>query len=182
MAICGGVQRGSWGRRCRGSSSQHVRELRCISACCGSITSLLQPFSFFHLCLLCPYCFCFSPCSCGPLLLRLPSWQLHLLLYFFSLLLVHAPFLMAFCLQRDMVRLRLQRFGVRNNPFYRIVAADSRWPRDGKALEYLGMTACSTPFQPIFFSSEKGVLSPIFAWDTCIRSILSSCMQARQFR
>mmetsp|Transcript_87582 Transcript_87582/g.128104 ORF Transcript_87582/g.128104 Transcript_87582/m.128104 type:complete len:134 (+) Transcript_87582:3-404(+) len=40
--------------------------------------------------------------------------------------------------QRDMVRLRLQRFGVRNNPFYRIVAADSRWPRDGKALEYLG--------------------------------------------
>jgi ribosomal protein S16 len=36
------------------------------------------------------------------------------------------------------VRLRLQRFGVRNNPFYRIVAADSRWPRDGKHLEMLG--------------------------------------------
>jgi ribosomal protein S16 len=36
------------------------------------------------------------------------------------------------------VRLRLQRFGVRNNPFYRIVAADSRWPRDGKHLELLG--------------------------------------------
>ena len=40
--------------------------------------------------------------------------------------------------QRDMVRLRLQRFGVRNNPFYRIVAADARWPRDGKHLELLG--------------------------------------------
>jgi small subunit ribosomal protein S16 len=36
------------------------------------------------------------------------------------------------------VRLRLQRFGVRNNPFYRIVAADARSPRDGKFLERLG--------------------------------------------
>ncbi len=40
--------------------------------------------------------------------------------------------------QRDMVRLRLQRMGVRNNPFYRIVAADARSPRDGKHLELLG--------------------------------------------
>merc|ERR1712216_437083 len=40
--------------------------------------------------------------------------------------------------QRDLVRLRLQRLGVRNNPFYRIVAADSRSPRDGKHLELLG--------------------------------------------
>lgn len=37
-----------------------------------------------------------------------------------------------------MVRLRLQRFGVRNNPFYRIVAAHSKAPRDGKHLELLG--------------------------------------------
>ena len=40
--------------------------------------------------------------------------------------------------QRDMVKLRLQRFGRRNRPFYRIVAADARSPRDGKCLEYLG--------------------------------------------
>mmetsp|Transcript_27168 Transcript_27168/g.55387 ORF Transcript_27168/g.55387 Transcript_27168/m.55387 type:complete len:124 (-) Transcript_27168:105-476(-) len=40
--------------------------------------------------------------------------------------------------QRDLVRLRLQRFGRKNLPFYRIVAADSRSPRDGKCLEYLG--------------------------------------------
>ena len=40
--------------------------------------------------------------------------------------------------QRDMVKLRLQRFGRRNLPFYRIVAADARSPRDGKCLEYLG--------------------------------------------
>ncbi|EKX44564.1 hypothetical protein GUITHDRAFT_72211 [Guillardia theta CCMP2712] len=37
-----------------------------------------------------------------------------------------------------MVRLRLQRFGKKNWPFYRLVAADARSPRDGKCLEYLG--------------------------------------------
>eukprot|EP01033_Poteriospumella_lacustris_P016230 gene16230-11615_t len=36
------------------------------------------------------------------------------------------------------VRLRLQRMGLRNTPFYRIVAADARAPRDGKFLEKLG--------------------------------------------
>ena len=33
------------------------------------------------------------------------------------------------------VRLRLQRFGMTNHPFYRIVAADSRFPRDGRFIE-----------------------------------------------
>ena len=47
--------------------------------------------------------------------------------------------------QRDLVRLRLQRFGLRNNPFYRIVAADSRWPRDGKHIEMLGNAASRAP-------------------------------------
>ena len=36
------------------------------------------------------------------------------------------------------VRLRLQRGGRTHLPFYRIVAADSRSPRDGKCLERLG--------------------------------------------
>uniref|UniRef100_A0A7S2RKN7 30S ribosomal protein S16, chloroplastic n=1 Tax=Eucampia antarctica TaxID=49252 RepID=A0A7S2RKN7_9STRA len=36
------------------------------------------------------------------------------------------------------VRLRLQRFGRTHSPFYRMVAADSRSPRDGKHLEILG--------------------------------------------
>ncbi len=40
--------------------------------------------------------------------------------------------------QRDLVRLRLQRFGGKHIPYYRIVAADVRSPRDGKCLEYLG--------------------------------------------
>lgn len=33
------------------------------------------------------------------------------------------------------VRIRLQRFGQRNLPFYRIVVADARAKRDGKFIE-----------------------------------------------
>ncbi|GBD44262.1 30S ribosomal protein S16 [bacterium HR40] len=36
------------------------------------------------------------------------------------------------------VRIRLTRMGARKRPFYRIVAADSRSPRDGRYLERLG--------------------------------------------
>ncbi|NOY27786.1 MAG: 30S ribosomal protein S16, partial [Oligoflexia bacterium] len=36
------------------------------------------------------------------------------------------------------VRLRLTRMGRKKRPFYRIVAADSRSPRDGRNLEFLG--------------------------------------------
>jgi len=36
------------------------------------------------------------------------------------------------------VRLRLTRRGRRKRPFYRIVAADSRMPRDGRYIEVLG--------------------------------------------
>ncbi len=37
-----------------------------------------------------------------------------------------------------MVKIRLMRMGSKKRPFYRIVAADSRAPRDGKFLEILG--------------------------------------------
>lgn len=37
-----------------------------------------------------------------------------------------------------MVRLRLTRGGRHKRPFYRIVAADSRKPRDGRYIEVLG--------------------------------------------
>lgn len=37
-----------------------------------------------------------------------------------------------------MVKIRLMRAGSKKKPFYRIVAADSRSPRDGKFLEILG--------------------------------------------
>lgn len=37
------------------------------------------------------------------------------------------------------VRLRLQRHGSKKAPFYRVVAADGRSPRDGKYIELLGV-------------------------------------------
>ena len=36
------------------------------------------------------------------------------------------------------VKIRLKRMGVKKRPFYRIVAMDSRKPRDGKEIEILG--------------------------------------------
>jgi small subunit ribosomal protein S16 len=36
------------------------------------------------------------------------------------------------------VKLRLTRVGSKKNPIYRVVAADSRSPRDGKFLEIIG--------------------------------------------
>ena len=37
-----------------------------------------------------------------------------------------------------MVKLRLKRMGKKGNAFYRIVAADSRFPRDGRFIEEIG--------------------------------------------
>lgn len=37
-----------------------------------------------------------------------------------------------------MVRLRLTRMGAKKRPFYRVIAADSRSPRDGRFIERLG--------------------------------------------
>lgn len=36
------------------------------------------------------------------------------------------------------VKIRLKRMGAKKAPFYRIVVADSRSPRDGKVIEQLG--------------------------------------------
>lgn len=37
-----------------------------------------------------------------------------------------------------MVKIRLQRYGKKKAPFYRIVATDSRNPRDGRFIEIVG--------------------------------------------
>jgi len=37
-----------------------------------------------------------------------------------------------------MVKIRLRRMGRRNRPFYRVVVADSRSPRDGKFIDIIG--------------------------------------------
>ena len=35
-------------------------------------------------------------------------------------------------------KIRLRRMGAKKNPFYRIVVADSRYPRDGRFIEEIG--------------------------------------------
>ena len=36
------------------------------------------------------------------------------------------------------VKIRLRRMGAKKSPFYRIVVADSRYPRDGRFIEEMG--------------------------------------------
>ena len=37
-----------------------------------------------------------------------------------------------------MVKIRLRRMGAKKAPFYRVVVADSRFPRDGRFIEEIG--------------------------------------------
>lgn len=54
-----------------------------------------------------------------------------------------------------MVKLRLQRFGAHKAPKYRIVAADSKAPRDGKFLEILGTYNPLTNPATVTVNAEK---------------------------
>ena len=36
------------------------------------------------------------------------------------------------------VKIRLRRMGAKKDPFYRVVVADSRYPRDGRFIEEIG--------------------------------------------
>lgn len=45
-----------------------------------------------------------------------------------------------------MVKIRLRRMGAKKSPFYRVVVADSRFPRDGRFIEELGTyNPCVSP-------------------------------------
>jgi small subunit ribosomal protein S16 len=39
---------------------------------------------------------------------------------------------------KNMVKMRLTRMGAKKAPFYRVVVADSRYPRDGRFIEEIG--------------------------------------------
>ena len=54
-----------------------------------------------------------------------------------------------------MVRLRSQRYGSKKNPFYRIVATDSRNPRDGRYIEVVGTYNPLTNPATIKLDTEK---------------------------
>ena len=54
-----------------------------------------------------------------------------------------------------MVKIRLQRQGKKRAPFYHIVVADSKSPRDGKIIEQLGTYNPMTEQATIVLDKEK---------------------------
>ena len=54
-----------------------------------------------------------------------------------------------------MVKIRLRRMGAKKAPYYRIVVADSRSPRDGRCLEALGTYHPLTEPATITVDAEK---------------------------
>lgn len=54
-----------------------------------------------------------------------------------------------------MVKLRLKRMGAKKQPSYRIVAADSRAPRDGRFIEILGFYNPRTNPVEVKLNEEK---------------------------
>ncbi len=54
-----------------------------------------------------------------------------------------------------MVKIRLARLGAKKAPFYRVVVADSRAPRDGKFIEIVGTFNPNTDPEEINIDAEK---------------------------
>lgn len=54
-----------------------------------------------------------------------------------------------------MVAIRLSRLGGRNDPYYRIVAADSRSKRDGRCIEVIGTWRPSGATEAVTFEADR---------------------------
>ena len=54
-----------------------------------------------------------------------------------------------------MVKIRLRRMGAKKAPFYRIVVADSRFPRDGRFIEEIGTYNPLTEPSEVKIDAEK---------------------------
>jgi len=53
------------------------------------------------------------------------------------------------------VKIRLRRMGAKKAPFYRVVVADSRYPRDGRFIEEIGTYNPMTENAEIKIDAEK---------------------------
>ena len=53
------------------------------------------------------------------------------------------------------VKIRLRRMGAKKNPFYRVVVADSRFPRDGRFIEEIGTYDPSKDPAEVKIDAEK---------------------------
>ncbi len=54
-----------------------------------------------------------------------------------------------------MVKIRLKRMGMKKHPFYRVVVADERFPRDGRNIEEIGFYDPNTTPATIKIDTEK---------------------------
>ena len=54
-----------------------------------------------------------------------------------------------------MVKIRLKRIGAKKSPFYRVVVADSRYPRNGRFIEEIGYYNPLTEPADIKIDAEK---------------------------
>ena len=54
-----------------------------------------------------------------------------------------------------MVKIRLRRMGAKKAPFYRVVVADSRYPRDGRFIEEIGYYNPTTEPSEIKIDADK---------------------------
>ena len=59
------------------------------------------------------------------------------------------------------VKLRLKRMGSKQKPFYRVVAADSRSPRDGRFIETVGTYDPVKKEESIMIDEEKALKNDI---------------------
>ena len=55
------------------------------------------------------------------------------------------------------VKIRLRRMGSKRNPFYRVVVADSRSPRDGRIIEQIGTYNPVTEVPEVKIDEEKAL-------------------------
>ena len=53
------------------------------------------------------------------------------------------------------VKIRLKRFGTKNKPFWRVVVADSRLPRDGRFIEEVGYYDPKTNPMKVEFKGDR---------------------------
>ena len=53
------------------------------------------------------------------------------------------------------VKIRLRRMGAKKAPFYRVVVADSRYPRDGRFIEQVGTNNPLTEPATVELDAEK---------------------------
>ena len=54
-----------------------------------------------------------------------------------------------------MVKIRLRRIGGKKEPYYRLVVADSRYPRDGRFIEEIGHYNPSTDPATVVVDADK---------------------------